>query len=174
MKRLIVDLLKTTQFFWIVCFIFGCGVKVDPRVQSYRESLIKKIEPAGAVTIEEARQHIEENSHIVLIGKVGNKESPNWWQEGRATLVISEGFPGSDYNIGPDHDPQTCPFCKWKWKTVDSFAMVEFVTSDDSIIPIDTPTLLSVKPGDVVVVQGIGRLAEDGILTLSANGVFLR
>lgn len=174
MNRLFAEFLKTMHFIWVVCAVVGCGAAVDPRVQSYRDSLIMKVEPSGAVTIEEARQNIEENSRIVLIGKVGNKDIPTWWQEGRASLVISEGYPGSDYNVGPDHDPRTCPFCKWKWKTVDSFAVVEFVTSDASVIPVDAPTLLPVKAGDVVVVQGIGRLAEDGSLTLAADGVFLR
>lgn len=174
MRWQIADVVTSSLCLWVVFASTGCGAPVDPRIQAFRVSVLLKAEPTGAVTIEEARQQIEVAPRIVLIGKVGSKDIPNWWQEGRATLVISEGFPGSDYNISPDHDPRTCPFCKWKWKTVDSFAVVELITSDASVIPVDAPTLLPVKAGDVVVVQGTGRLAEDGSLTLAADGVFLR
>ena len=161
-----------SHLLFLVCA--GCGGLVDPQIQAYRDSVLLKTEPTGAVTIEQAREHLEETNRIVLIGKVGNADIPNWWQEGRATLIVSEGFPGSDYNITPDHDPRTCPFCKWKWQVVDSFALIELVAKDASIIPVDAPTLLSVKAGDVVVVCGIGRLAEDGSLILAADGIFLR
>lgn len=151
----------------------GCAPGEDPQVTAWREQILVPDEPTGAVTIADARQHVDEQPEIVLIGRVGVEDVPQWWDKGRATLLMSEGYPGSDYNPGPDHDPQTCPFCRWKWKFEESMAAIAFVDSDDNVIPVDVRTLLKVSEGDVIVVRGTGSLDESGILNVAATGVYL-
>jgi hypothetical protein len=152
----------------------GCMPGEDPQVVQWREQILLPDEPTGAVTIADARQHVDEQPEIVLIGRVGVQDIPQWWEKDRATLLMSEGYPGSDYNPGPDHDPQTCPFCRWKWKFEESMAAIAFVDAAGDVIPVDVRTLLKLTEEDVVVVRGTGSLDESGILNVTATGVFVR
>jgi len=158
----------------LLVLVCGCGETQNAEVTGYRKSLLLNSEPTDTVTIEAARKNIETQSDFALIGKVGNKEIPQWWTEGQATLIISEGSEGSHYNVSADHDPKTCPFCSRNWKTEDSMAFVEFHDAAGKIIPVDTKQLLNLKTGQEVVVRGTGKLDEDGLLVLIADGVFIR
>jgi len=152
----------------------GCGTAEDPQVLAWRQSLLLASEPTDAVTIADARNLIAEKPEVVLIGRVGVKDMPKWWSEDRALLLISEGFPGSEYNPPPDHDPKTCPFCRWKWKFEESMAKLTFVDKSGTPIPVDVRKLLKLSENDVVVIQGTGTLDDTGILNVAATGVFLK
>lgn len=162
----------------ILFLIQGCGETVDPQVAKYRQALLLTQEISGPVTIEDARKEIADKQtdkqEVILVGRVGSKGLPEWWMKGKAMLVVSEGMEGSHYNAGADHDPQSCPFCRWKWKTEDSLAIINFVDKEGKIIPVDSPTLLGVKKDDVVVLRGVAELNESGFLEVAADGVYIR
>ena len=111
---------------------------------------------------------------IVLIARVGNRDIRKWWDEQRATLVVSEGSPKSHYNAGPDHDPKDCPFCRSRWKNEDSMAFVKFVDSSGATIPADARQLLNVDAEDFIVVRGTGELDENSMLNIAASEVYIR
>lgn len=153
----------------------GCSTREDPQVVAWRQALLLETEPTGTVTIETARAQIEEQPEVVLIGKAGMiRDLTQWWETGQAMFLISEGFPGSDYNIGPDHDPQTCPFCRWKWKTEDSRATIICVDAAGEVIPVDPRVLLQLKEGQEIVIRGRGTLDAEGMLQVTTSALFLR
>jgi len=99
---------------------------------------------------------------VTLIVKVGNRNFTNWSDENQATFYVSEGFPGSDYNVGPDHDASACPFCKWKWKEVDSFAVVDVVNEAGDVLPLSAETIFNLTCGSTVTREGNESLDEAG------------
>ena len=151
----------------------GCGSGMDPQTAQHRDRLLLSEEPSGAVTIEDARGAIESTSRVVLMGRVGAKDFPEWWIEGTASFVISEAMPDSHYNAGPDHDPSTCPFCRRNWKFEDSMAIVHLVDDSGQRIPVEITDLLDIDEGDIVVVQGDASLDETGLLVLDSNGLYI-
>ncbi len=153
----------------------GCAESVSPEVAGVRSQLMLESQPEGVVPIEKARQLLAEDDapqEIVLTVRVGNKDFPQWYFDEGAIMVVSEAFPGSDYNVGPDHDSSTCPFCRWKWKNEDSLAMVEFVDDDGNVRPERCDELLGVEAGDVLTIRGMASLDEVGHLNLRPTGIF--
>ncbi|QDU38996.1 hypothetical protein Mal4_33290 [Maioricimonas rarisocia] len=158
----------------LACLLLGgCGQSVAPEILALREQLIVPQEPQGAITIEQARQQVEDDPNVTLTVKVGNRNFPEWSAENQATFYVSEGFPGSDYNVGPDHDPSTCPFCKWKWKEEDSLAVVHVVDESGEVLPYSAETVLDVAPGSTLTIQGDGSVDESGFLNVRLTGLFV-
>lgn len=158
----------------ILLLLIGCSAE-DPVVIQHRSALLMSTEPAGSVTIEDARSNIESETQIVLTGRIGTPDLTNWWSTtDDATIFISEGMPDSHYNPGDGHDPASCPFCKRKWKLEDSMAIVRFVDKSGQQIPVGANKLLDVKDGDVVVVKGVASLDESGYLIVEASGLLIR
>lgn|GEM_PF-1364171 len=158
----------------LACLLLGgCGQPVAPEILAVREQLIVPQEPQGAITIEQARQQVEDDPNVTLTVKVGNRNFPEWSAENQATFYVSEGFPGSDYNVGPDHDPSTCPFCKWKWKEEDSLAVVHVVDESGEVLPYSAETVLDVAPGSTLTIQGDGSVDESGFLNVRLTGLFV-
>ncbi|REJ88393.1 MAG: hypothetical protein DWQ34_22685 [Planctomycetota bacterium] len=151
----------------------GCGKAEDPRAARYRDSILLSTAPTGAVTIEDARAEIDSTDRVVLKGRIGARDMPQWWFEGSASFVVSEAMPGSHYNAGPDHDPSTCPFCRRKWKLEDSMAIVRLVDASGQDIPVTITDLLDLDEGDIVVVQGDASLDESGLLVVDSDGVYM-
>ena len=154
--------------------VAGCGPSVDPQTAQHRDALLLSQEPTGAVTIEDARSEIESTSRIVLMGRIGARDVPQWWIDESASFFISEGMPDSHYNAGPDHDPSTCPFCKRRWKLEDSMAIVHLVDDAGQPIQVEIKDLLDIEEHDVVVLQGDASLEESGMLVLNCDGVYLK
>ncbi|QDT35396.1 hypothetical protein [Thalassoglobus polymorphus] len=153
----------------------GCGEQVPAEVLAIRSRLLLDEEPTGAITIEQAREQVAESpGEMVLIVRVGNRNITTWSSKDEATFFVSEGFPDSDYNIGPDHDPSTCPFCKWKWKEEDSLAIIKVVDASGNVVPYSAEQIFDFKPEDFVVVTGSGELDEVGTLNVQLDGLYKR
>jgi len=154
----------------------GCGESLPAEMVELRSQLMLTNEPAGAVTIEQARQQLQEDAsknEFVLKVRTGNKNYPNWSFDDGAVMVVSEAFPGSDYNVGPDHDASTCPFCRWKWKNEDSLAMLQIVNAEGEVLLARCDQLLDLQLGDTLTIQGEGALNEVGLLTVNLSGIFV-
>ena len=160
---------------FVVTMVSGCGEQLPPEVVAIRSGLLLEEEPTGAITIEQARQLAAETpEEMVLIVRVGNRNVTNWSASDEATFFVSEGFPDSDYNIGPDHDPSTCPFCKWKWKEEDSLAILEVVDESGATVPFPAEQIFGFQPEDFVVVTGEGRVDDVGTLNVRVSGIYIR
>ena len=152
----------------------GCESSPPPEVSAYRESLLVATEPKGAITIEQARKELTDKNEIVLIGRVGSRDVSEWSMGTTGRFVISEAFPDSHYNLTPDHDPATCPFCRHKWKVEDSVAFVDCIDESGSPISLPAGELLPLEKGDTVVIRGAGALDDSGFLCVRTRELFVR
>lgn len=150
----------------------GCGQSIPPELLSIRERLLLEQEPQGAITIEQARLQVAEDPGVTLTVKVGNRNFTNWSEEKQATFYVSEGFPGSDYNVGPDHDASTCPFCKRKWKEENSLAVVQVVNEAGDVLPLSAESIFNLTPGRTLTIKGQGLIDESGVLLVRLSGLF--
>lgn len=154
----------------------GCGASVHPEVLALRTRLTLASSPAGGMTIEEARTKLAADEHdqeVVLTVRAGNKNYSAWCFDKDAVMVASEATPGSDYNVGPDHDASTCPFCKWKWKDEDSLVFLKIVDEAGSDVAWRCNQILDLSVGDTLSVTGTGSLDDGGFLHVQLTGVFL-
>jgi len=152
--------------------IAGCSAE-DPRAAELREHLLLDEEPQPSMTIEEVHLTSADKEMVVLLGKVGVPKLARWHEPDKAVFAISEGTPGSDYNVGPDHDPSTCPFCKSRWKDEHSFTYVTLTDRSGDVVPINALTLLKLSEGDIISVRGQPTISESGLLELRCDGVFI-
>ena len=153
--------------------IAGCGTDLDPYVIQYRQSLLLSEKPVGAVSIQQARESIAQKQYFTFSVKVGSKDIPQWWAKDKATMVVSEGLSGSHYNLANGHNPETCPFCRRKWKVENAAAFVEFRDAQGEIIPCDCRTLFGLKESDHVFVSGTATINKQGFLEIVADGIFI-
>jgi hypothetical protein len=152
----------------------GCGAESHPRLAEFRDSILLDTEPGPASTIEQVHESAESDEQVILIGKVGVRKLARWYEDDIAAFAISEGTEGSDYNIGPDHDPSTCPFCKSRWKDEHSMAFVTLMDNSGKPIPVNPLTLLNVTAGDYIVVQGSASVNDSGFLEIRCDGIYVR
>lgn len=156
----------------LVLMLAGCGQGLSQKAVDLRNRIFVEEEPPGAITIEQARELATEGEEVTLIVKVGNPNFPKWSSDDQVLFYVSEGYPDSDYNVGPDHDPSTCPFCKWKWKDEDSLAIVSVVDEQGAIVAGSAEELLGLTVGETLVVNGFAEVDETGFLQLQAAKIF--
>ncbi|MEW4487052.1 hypothetical protein AB1L42_03175 [Thalassoglobus sp. JC818] len=166
--------LSIRVFLVLTVLTAGCTQQLPREMEEIRSRLMVSEEPAEPITIEEARQLATEPTEVTLIVRVGNRNFPKWSAENQAIFYVSEAFPGSDYNVDADHDPSTCPFCKWKWKQEDSLATVTVTNAEGEIAPISADRLLGLNEGDIVVVRGLAEVDETEYLSIAATEIFKR
>jgi len=162
--------------FSLICLILqlcGCGTDATPQVLQYRQRYLLSEKPKGAISIEQARQSVQEDENVTLSVRIGSKDIPQWWSEDKATMIVSEGLEGSHYNLSNGHDPESCPFCRWKWKVENASAFVEFRDKNGAIIPLDCRTIFGFKENDQVLINGKGYQNEDGFLELIVDGLYV-
>ncbi len=144
-------------------------------VQTVKQSLILAEEPAGAVSLAQARAKLGlEPKEIVVVGRIGGKGADPFL-EGKASFSLLE-VPADDHAKKPGHDADNCPFCK-KRQANATMAAVEFVGEDGKPIPVDARKLFGVAMGQDVVIRGKGIFnAKLGvpIIQVSADGIFVR
>ncbi|MBL4884281.1 MAG: hypothetical protein JKY95_07080 [Planctomycetaceae bacterium] len=165
---------------WLVCllpvaalnliFLSGCGEAVDPQVVAARDQWLLTQSPGEADPIATARE-AEQGAEFIISGKVGVTSLPEWWVDGYATFWITEASEAVSHG-GPGHDPDTCPFCRRKYK--ESVAVIQCVDDQDIPLKIDARTLFNLKEGDFVTVKGHGSIDESGILNVAASGVYIQ
>ena len=161
------------SLFCLIIQFCGCETVENPQVHHYRQRYFLSEKPEGAISIEQARESIQENENVTLSVWIGARDIPQWWTRDKATMVVSEGLPGSHYNSGDGHDPESCPFCRWKWKVENSAAFVEFRDIHDEIIPLDCKSMLGLEENDHVILKGKGHLNGEGFLEMVVEGVYV-
>jgi hypothetical protein len=167
---------------WLVLLVAATLVvaataAVDAEVDTaaVRASLVLADEPAGGVSLAEARKQLGLNPKpIVVVGRIGGKGMEPFL-EGKASFSLLE-IPPDDHADKPGHNAADCPFCK-KRQANATMAAVQFLAADGKPVPVDARELLGVAKGQDVVIRGSGVFdASLGIpvIQLTADGIFLR
>ena len=152
------------------------GVAVaETDVAAVRESLVLAEEPAGAVSLAEARKGLGlEPKPVVVAGRIEGKGMEPFL-EGKASFSLLE-IPADDHAKNPGHNADDCPFCK-KRRANATMAAVQFLGTDGKPIPVDARKLLGVAKGQDVVVTGTGVFDPKlgiPVIQVTADGIYRR
>lgn len=147
--------------------------EIDP--VAVRQSLVLPAEPAGAVSLADARGTLGlEPKPVVVVGRIGGKGMEPFL-DGKASFSLLE-LPADDHAEKPGHNAEDCPFCK-KRQANATMAAVQFLGADGKPIPVDARKLFGVDKGTDVVIRGTGVFnAKLGvpIIQVTADGIFVR
>jgi hypothetical protein len=147
--------------------------EIDP--VAARQSLVLPAEPAGAVSLADARGTLGlEPKPVVVVGRIGGKGMEPFL-DGKASFSLLE-IPADDHAEKPGHNADDCPFCK-KRQANATMAAVQFLGADGKPIPVDARKLFGVDKGTDVVIRGTGVFnAKLGvpIIQVTADGIFVR
>lgn len=153
----------------------GMPAAAEVNVAALREALVLGEEPAGVVTLAEARKRLAlEPQAIVVAGRIEAK-GMDPFLEGKASFSLLE-IPADDHAEKPGHNPDDCPFCK-KRRANATMAAVQFLGADGQPIPVDARTLFGVAKGRDVVVRGSGVFDEKlgiPVIQVTADGLYVR
>jgi hypothetical protein len=155
--------------------ISGCQREpaADPAVVALRQRLMLPAEPAGALSLEEAKAAIESDPNVVVMGRIEVDEE-TLRNAKEAVVVISQFTPGDDAHAqAAGHDPDDCPFCKRK-KADAPLAIIQFEDEQGGLLPFDVHQLFGLRKGQVVIVRGHARLNELDMLLVSADGLYVK
>lgn len=138
---------------------------------SGRESTyLADTEPAGAVPVGEARQSVEGDDEVVLVGRVGGSAEP--FVDGIAAFTIV------DLKVPPCSADEGCPtpwdYCCTQNQVKDHIAMVKVVDDRGKPVAEDARRLLGVAELNTVVVHGKAQRDDGGNLALLADQVFVK
>lgn len=168
---------------WLVLslVLVGCeaasesGPTAGPKIDS--KFLLPAV-PENAVTISEAKQGLEGEGEVTVIGRIDAGEHDPF-EVGKAMFLMKSDTTttvdaeAAAAHSGPGHDPDKCPFCKQKNNPTDSVAIIRFLDDDGKILPEDAREILGVKKGQVVVVRGKASVDPLGHLMVDASGLFI-
>lgn len=153
----------------------GAAVAVDTDPAALRGRLVLAEEPAGAISLADAKTKLTtEPQPVVVAGRIGAK-GIDPFLAGKASFSLLE-IPADGHGADPGHKADDCPFCK-KRAANSPIAAVRFLDADGKEIPIDARELFGVKAGQDVVIRGTGvydpKLPVQ-ILQITADGIHVR
>ncbi len=157
----------------VILSSLGCGVSTvvqEQQVATTPSSFLLEQEPAGAVSVIEARDYLENQDRIVLVGRISAGDIDPW-EVGRAAFFVSD-HNAIEHDHGDGHE--NCPFCKGAKSVTDSLAIIQFVDDDGSVVPTDARELLGVKQDQLIVVSGRGEVDDLGNVVITADGIHLK
>jgi len=147
----------------------------DIDAAAIREEFLLAEEPAGAVSLAEARKGLGlEPKPVVVAGRIEGKGMEPFL-EGKASFSLLE-IPDDDHAKRPGHNADDCPFCK-KRRANATMAAVQFLAADGKPIPVDARKLFGVAKGQDVVVTGTGVFDPKlgiPVIQVTADSIFVR
>jgi len=153
----------------------GRACLADVDVAAVRGSVLLAEEPAGAVSIADAKAKLTPTPQpIVVAGRIGGRGTSPFGKN-EASFSMLE-IPTDDHAAKPGHKPDDCPFCK-KRAANSPIAAVSFAGGDGKVMPVDAQKLLGVAEGQDVVVRGQGFFDPKlgiPVIQLNADGLFIR
>ncbi len=129
-------------------------------------------EPDGAHNVIAARDAVQDDQDIVILGRIGGGENP--WVEGRAAFSIVDPSLRACSDIPGDDCPVPWDYCCETDKLPTSMALVTIVDEEGQVIKADARALLDVKELSTVVVKGKAKRDDAGNLTVLASGVYIK
>jgi hypothetical protein len=152
--------------------VLGCGSEeaLDPAAWALRQRLLLETEPPAAMSLADARDAIASGSEVVVVGQIDSEQA---WQAGKAVFVIRELVEEPDAHGGTGHDAANCPFCKRRRAQAPT-AVVQFLDEKGNVLSYDPRTLLGLQANQVVVVRGRAEIDELDTLLVSAEGIYVK
>lgn len=150
-------------------------VRADVDVAAARGRLVLAEEPAGALSLSDAKAKLAvEPRPVVVVGRIGAKGIDPFLPD-KASFSLVE-VPADDHAAQPGHKADDCPFCKKRAANA-PIAAVRFLGPDGKEIPVDARKLFGVAAGQDVVIRGTGvydpKLPVQ-ILQITADGIHVR
>ncbi|MCC9608373.1 hypothetical protein LOC68_10610 [Blastopirellula sp. JC732] len=129
-------------------------------------------EPTGALGVAEARERAEDESEVIVVGRIGGSENP--WIENRAAFSLVDNALKACSDIPGDACESPWDYCCETDKLPSSMALVKVVDANGEVVKEDARKLLGVKELSTVVVQGKADRDADGNLTILATNIFVK
>ena len=153
----------------------GPAVRAEIDVGAIRGSAVLAEEPAGALSITDAKAKLTATPQpVVVAGRIGGRGTSPFGKN-EATFSMLE-IPTDDHAAKPGHKPDDCPFCK-KRAANSPIAAVSFAGADGKVIPLDAQKLFGVAEGQDVVVRGSGFFDPKlgiPVIQINADGLYVR
>ncbi|MCA9124911.1 MAG: hypothetical protein KDB11_32265 [Planctomycetales bacterium] len=127
-------------------------------------------EPAGAMPVGEAREAVEDEQAVTLVGTIGGSSEP--FVDGLAAFTIVD--PKVPYCSPDEGCPTPWDYCCTQDQVKENIATVKVVGESGSPVSGDARQLLGVKELSTVVVEGKAKRDDQGNLTIAATKVFVR
>jgi hypothetical protein len=127
-------------------------------------------EPAGAIPVGEARQSVNDDESVTLVGLIGGSSKP--FVDGLAAFTIVDAK--VPYCAPDEGCPTPWDYCCETDAVKDNIATIKIVDDAGKPVASDARELLNVKELSTVVVQGKASRDEQGNLTVAATKVFVR
>jgi hypothetical protein len=169
------------MFGWTIVLAVGgliasaAPARAEIDVAAVRGSVLLPEEPAGAVSIADAKAKLTPTPQpVVVAGRIGGRGTSPFGKN-EATFSMLE-IPADDHAAKPGHKPDDCPFCK-KRAANSPIAAVSFAGTDGKVIAVDAQKLLGVAEGQDVVVRGQGFFDPKlgiPVIQINADGLFIR
>jgi hypothetical protein len=140
-------------------------------------------EPPGAQGLLEIRAELEkrdtsaQRAEVVLLARVGGAEGSTWDPACAAFTVTDLSLvpEGTETHGAPQHDADTCPFCRAKKKKrLAATALVQMVDAQGKVPAVDARKLLGLTESQTIVVCGEARIDGLGSLAVRARSLYLR
>ena len=156
--------------------LVGCGVSEESpstevtTSQPSGSSYVADAEPADAVPVGTARESVEDDEAVTLVGTIGGSSEP--FVDGLAAFTIVD--PKVPYCAPDEGCPTPWDYCCTQDQVKTNIATVKIVDESGKPVADDARTLLGVKELSTVVVQGKAQRDDKGNLTIAATKVFVR
>lgn len=131
---------------------------------------LAETEPVDAVPVGTARESVQDQQPVTLVGTIGGSAKP--FVEGLAAFTIVDT--SVPYCAADEGCPTPWDYCCTQDKVKDNIATVKLVDESGQPVAEDARDLLNVKELSTVVVQGTAERDDEGNLTVAANKVFVR
>ena len=163
----------TVAFACLTLSMVGCGssqTAQDSDSTTVDSRYVVQTEPEGAVAVGDARQSVEDEQMITLVGTIGGSSEP--FVDGIAAFTIVD--PKVPYCAPDEGCPTPWDYCCTQDQVKDNIATVKVVDDGGNPVVEDARGLLGVKELSTVVVKGKAKRDEQGNLTIAASKVFVR
>lgn len=172
------NILNSNLNWMVACtlaMLIGCGDADDSAASTNatveaNPMFVLTAEPADAMPVGEARESVEDQQDVILVGTIGG--SPEPFVDGLAAFTIV------DTKVPYCADEEGCPtpwdFCCTQDQVKDNIATIKIVDEAGKPVAEDARQLLGVKELSTVIVQGQAARDEAGNLTVAATKVFVR
>ena len=158
--------------------LIGCSEpEAESTASTYDASrFVLASEPEGGLDVIAARESAEDQSDIVVVGRIGGGLNP--WVEGRAAFQIVDASLLACSDEKEDGEPCSCQtpwdYCCETDKLPGAMALVQFVETDGATVKADARNAFNLKELQTVVVKGKAKRDDVGNLTVLATGMFIR
>ncbi len=154
----------------------GCGQNGDPNgdastsdgTAAAGSDYLLAVEPPGAMGVVEAREAVQHDDQVTVVGRIGGDANP--FVKGVAAFTIV------DLSLKPCSPDEGCP-APWDYccdfdKLPSHKVMVKVVDQQGQLVAVDAKQLLGVQELATLVVRGRAERDEAGNLTVLADGVY--